>query len=372
MREDLHDGSSSLLKNHNNELTCAHGLTFKLDCSWHSCSLKEREYSMSPKFGLQEFDTNSPPPPVEKCDVSKPKELAKYRKKREEWLGWYEFRKDEPNSIEGQIIRMTFEDMSYRMMTKPRGETSQDVKIAARNGLLVHMLDIGYAATQILAIRRLLDKGSDVMSMQRLLNSIKANRKLITRENYVAYDGKPYGPDGWQSLPASPEIQMWGAEAPGLYGYLMSGERHKLFDKLSGVSVASRSRQDLISVTIFERLEGWLRSVEAEKLVTLSHKFFAHAAGAESRGNLTLSGFPLGDIEKAQRAIVRVERAITDDILFIGVAREVVAMQPLGFLHGLDAPYVTTEMIAKMNTHWDELKAERNTWSKGYEDDLYS
>jgi len=326
---------------------------------------------MSEELGLQEFDPNAPPPAVEDCDVLKPRELAKYRLKRAEWLRLYEFRRDEPNNIEGQIIGMTFLDMSYRMMTKPRNDIPQDVNIAARNGLLAHMLDLGYAATQVLAIRRLLDKGRNVASLQRLLTNLKSNRKLITRENYVAYDGKPYNPDGWQSLPTSPEIQIWGSEAPGLHGYLMSNERHKLFDKLSGVSETNRSRTDLISKSIFDRLEGWLRSAEAEKLVTLSHEFFAHAADSNSLGAPVGSGVLLSDIEKAQRAIVRVERAITDDILFIGVAREVVAMQPLGFLSALDEPYVTAETIAKMDAHWDELKAERETWSQGYDSDLY-
>ena len=327
---------------------------------------------MSPELGLQEFDPNAPPPPVENCDVLKPQELAKYRVKRAEWLGWYKFQTNEPNNIEGQIIGMTFLDMSYRMMTKPRSDIPQDVNIAARNGLLAHMLDLGYAATQVLAIRRLLDTRPDVASLQRLLNDLKSNRRLITRENYVAYDGKPYNPDSWQLLPASPEIQIWGSDAPGLHGYVISNERHKLFDQLSGVSVTNRSRTDLISANIFDKLQGWLRSVEGEKLVRLSHKFFAHAADSDSRGTLADSGVLLSDIEKAQRAIVRVERAITDDILFIGVAREVVAMQPLGFLSALDAPYVTTETIAKMDAHWDELKAERETWSQGYENDLYS
>jgi hypothetical protein len=327
---------------------------------------------MSPKFGLQESDPNAPPPPVNKCDVFDFTKLRRYKAKRKEWLDWYGFQKGEPNSIEGQIVQMTFEDMSYRMMTKPRVEAPQDVNISARSLLLAHMLDVGYAARQVLAIRRLLDKGSHVMSMQRLLNNIKANRHLITRENYVAHDGKPYDPDGYESLPASPDIQMFGVDAPVFFGYLMSGERHKVFDKLSGVPAANRSRTDLISEKIFDRLESWLRSAEAEKLVTLSHKFFAHAADAATRGNLTHASFPFSDVEKAQRAIVRVERAITDDILFIGVAREVVASEPLGFLNRLDSPYVTTEMIAKMDAHWDELKAERNTWSKGYENDLYS
>ena len=67
----------------------------------------------------------------------------------------------------------------------------------------------------------------------------------------------------------------------------------------------------------------------------------------------------------------QVERAITADLLMIGVAREVVAMQPLGFLKSLDAPYVGTETLAKMDAHWKELKDERNSWSKGYEEDLY-
>jgi hypothetical protein len=326
---------------------------------------------MTPNFGLQVTDPHASPPPVEKCDVLSSTRLTEYRKERAKWLGWYEYRKDEPNNIEGQIIRMIFLDMGYRVLMMPRGEPPQDANIAARNGLLGASLDIGYAATQVLAIRRLLDGRPDVTSLQRLLSDLKKNRSLITRENYVAWDGKPYDPNGWQSLPPSPEIQIYGAEAPGLYGYVISKVRHELFDKLSGVSATKRSRTDLIRVALFDKLKGWLRSVEAEKLILLSHKFYAHAADANSLGSLANAGVLLSDIEKAQKAIVRVERAITDDILFIGVARAVVGMQPLGFLKGLDAPYVTTETIAKMDAHWDELEAERNTWSKGYESDLY-
>ena len=54
----------------------------------------------------------------------------------------------------------------------------------------------------------------------------------------------------------------------------------------------------------------------------------------------------------------------------MGVARDVVAMPPLGFLKSLDTPYVATEMLAKMDAHWDELKVERNNWGKDYEGDL--
>jgi hypothetical protein len=325
------------------------------------------------EFGLLDTDPhNKPLTPVEKCEVSNLTSLARYRKKRAQWLGWYQFRKEDPNSIEGQIIGMTFLDMSYRILAKPRRNTEGAGDIAARNGLLAHVLDQGYAATQVLAIRRLLDKGSSVISVQRLLSDIQKSRDLITRENYVAYDGKPYDPDGWASLPPSAEAQIWGVEAPGFHPWLMSGVRHNLFDKLSGVSRTNRSRSDKIAKTVFEKLQARLRSVEAEKLITFSHKFFAHAADMSTRGTLTYSGVLLSDLEAAQKAIVRVERAITDDLLMIGVAREVVAMEPLGFLKSLDAPYVGKETLAKMDAHWKELKDERNSWSKGYEGDLYS
>lgn len=228
---------------------------------------------MSSTFGLEKPDPHIPIPPVEACDVSNPNKLAQYRGKRAKWLGLYEFRKDEPNNVEGQIIRMVFLDMSYRILTRPRRETPQEANIAARNGLLAHMLDIGYAATQVLAIRRLLDKRSDVSSLQRLLTDIRYNRTLITRENYVAHDGTPYDPNAWQSLPPTPESHIWGVEAPGFHRYMISNERHKVFDNLSGTTREQRSRTDLISERIFDTLQGWLRSVEAEKLLTLSHKF---------------------------------------------------------------------------------------------------
>jgi hypothetical protein len=106
-------------------------------------------------FGLQP-PVSQAIPDVTKCDVSDFKLLRKYRAKRAEWLRWYEFEKNEPNNIQGQIIRMVFLEMGYRVLSKPRGDVPTDVKIAARNPLLAHMLDLGYAATQVLAIRRLL------------------------------------------------------------------------------------------------------------------------------------------------------------------------------------------------------------------------
>jgi hypothetical protein len=327
----------------------------------------------SDTFGLRgRVHEEGDPPAVEKCDVSDFNRLAEYRQKRDEWLGWYSFRKDDPNNIEGQIIGMVFLDLSYRLLAKPRGDMGQGPDIAARSGILAHMLDQGYVATQVLAIRRLLDGRSDVYSIRRLLGDIKKNSSLITREIFVAYDGTPFDPEGWQSLPPSVEAQIFGIDAPGFFRFVRSAERHKMFDKLSGTATASRNRQDLIRTEVFEKLESWLNSAEPEKLVTLSHKFFAHAADLASRNTLGYSGVSLSDIEAAQKAIVSVERAITDDILFVGISRDVVAMTPLGFLQGLDAAYAPKEVLVEMDAHWDELAKDRNKWRNAYEADLYS
>jgi hypothetical protein len=280
----------------------------------------------SNEFGLAESHPFSDEPlPVEECDASEKEALRAYRSKREQWLRWYSFSEKHPNSIQGQIIGMTFLDMSYRTLARPRSDTPPYVKIAARNGLLAHMLDQGYVATQILAIRRLLDSGRGTVSVQRLLTEIKSSRKLITRQNYVAYDGTPYDPDGWRSFPQTVETAIWQGESPGFFIFQRSQHRHETFDKLSGKSANDRSRSDLIQPGIFSRLQGWLASIEAKQLVRLSHEFFAHAAEKSYQGELEYKGVLLSDIESAQKAIVRVERAISDEILFIATVRDVVA-----------------------------------------------
>src|SRR5664280_1956024 len=307
---------------------------------------------------------------VEECDVGDRAALVEYRAKREEWLQWYELRNDEPNSIEQQIFSMIFLDMVYRILAEPRRNTNEDFKIAARSGLLAHFLDQGYVATQILAIRRLLDKRGDVISVRRMLDDICKHRHLLTREIYVCYDGLPYDPDSWRTLPQTVLMQIWGIRAPGLGDYLGALVRHEAFDRLSGVLPSERKRSDLITDGAFDKLTQWLETSPTEKLITLSHKFLAHAADMDSRGTLEYSGVMLADVEEVHRSIIRVERAITDQLLFIGVARDVVPMTPLGFLQGLDSPFVSADSIANMQKHWEQLANERNRWPSGISGEL--
>jgi hypothetical protein len=327
-------------------------------------------------FGRSRCLVPEAPPPtsrykfrVEDCQVQDRAALTEYRGKRNEWLGWYEHSREEPNSIQQQLFSMIFIDLTYRIVYEPRLDASVE-KIAAKRGLLMHLLDQCYVANQVLAIRRLLDDRKDVISLRRLLTDIFRNRHLFTREIYVCYDGLPYESESWQSLPQDDEKRIFGIDAPGLSNYMGSRVRHEVFDRLSGVSPEGRTRTDRIRDGVFDKLEGWIRASPADKLITLSHKFFAHAATPDSRGSIEYSGIKLVDIAEIHRALVRVERAITDQILFIAVARDVVPLPPLGLLKGLDNPYVLSNSIEKMYQRWDELSDERNKWSRGIAEDL--
>jgi hypothetical protein len=309
---------------------------------------------------------------IEECDVEDREALKLYRDKRYEWLSWYGLRKGDPNTIQGQIFSMIFLDLAYRTLAIPRQKTDDGPNVAAQAGLLAHLLDQGYVANQILAIRRMLDHRKDVVSVRRLLDDITENRILLTREIYVCHDGLPYDSEAWQAFPPTIPSQMWGIEAPGFGNYLGSRIRHEIFDRLSGVSSTARKRGDLIRESVFEELRKWLVNDCAQRLVLLSHKFFAHAATVDSRDSLDYSGVAIADVDTVQRAIIRVERAITDLLLFIGIARSVVPMPPLGLLKGLEHPYALNEAISKMENHWEKLTTERNKWANGIADDLWT
>jgi hypothetical protein len=102
----------------------------------------------------------------------------------------------------------------------------------------------------------------------------------------------------------------------------------------------------------------------------LSHKFLAHAATGDSRGSLAFSGIKLSDVDEVQRAFVRVERVITDLLLFIAIGRHVLPMRPLGMFQGLEQPYASSDSVKNMDKIWDQLEEERNQWAKGIEQEI--
>ena len=212
-----------------------------------------------------------------------------------------------------------------------------------------------------------MDDRSDVISVRRLLKDVKSNRKVLTREVYVAGFGDPYDPTPQAATlsPSSGSENDNGLQPAGAMRWASSHEAHKSFDRLSGIDPRARTRHDLIRPLIFERIEGWLSIVEIDQLKTLRDNFFAHAGDALKHGRLqTMQPVRFDALDKAQAAIIRAERAIIDCLLNYRVARNVIPYPPLGMFSGLNVLSSSVTAEAAMQAHWEHLAEERDAWTK--------
>ena len=190
------------------------------------------------------------------------------------------------------------------------------------NPLLTEALLSGYFATQVLAIRRLMDNANkDVISLPRLLKDIHRNLKLFTRENVVGFDGLPYD---YAAVQQRVMLQHLGKAAAhfGLHGLrpdacFPAQMAHQKFDRLIGVRPEDRSRSDRLPKRIINELVRWLDKSGADEIVKWSHTLLAHAAGPNSPNRSAIAAAaPTADkITLCIRAFVQVAEAVTNTIL---------------------------------------------------------
>jgi hypothetical protein len=126
--------------------------------------------------------------PTAQCDVTDKRALQSYRNKRRLWLSW--INTDEHHAIWTVLSSMVWTDVAFKTLTNfAVGHEAN----ALNNHLMVEALLNGHVATQVLAIRRLMDNGnSDIISLRRLVKDLRRDFALFTRENYVCFDGLPY------------------------------------------------------------------------------------------------------------------------------------------------------------------------------------
>ena len=94
------------------------------------------------------------------CDVTDRRALESYRAKRATWLSW--INADEHHAIWDVLSGMVWTDVSFRALTQFAIDAENS---ALHNTLLTEALIGGHVATQVLAIRRLVDnRGDDVIS----------------------------------------------------------------------------------------------------------------------------------------------------------------------------------------------------------------
>jgi len=256
---------------------------------------------------------------------------------------------------------MVWTDASFKALTSfAVGDESNGLN----NSLLAEALLDGHVATQVLAIRRLMDDGnSDVISLRRLVKDLKRNWHLFTRENYVCFDGLPYDYEAVQRKDMLKRIGkgfFWGeTSGPGAYG--TSRMAHEQFDRLARIDPATRNREDRLPASLLTTIEKWLHDSRAEELKEWSHAYLAHAGGPEARKKIAALSVTANKITNAIKAMSRVTEAVSAYILFDGGrSGSLMPVAQFNPFEKLDKPIMQNGGEDAACKLWHQLADERN------------
>lgn len=321
--------------------------------------------SQIPNSESREYDY-----PTSECDVADKKTLKKYREKRSQWLLW--LKGDPDHSVWVQIETMLWNDAIFRLINESRriahktGEPS-----SALNGAFARFTDQGYVATQVLAIRRLMDKRDDVISLRRVLNDMRANKHLMTREHYVAHDGLPFdcervAREFWaKHIEHGTLEQLPGLPSRGPEAFGMARLCHDAFDRLAGTAPANRRRGDIIADTVFSRLDDRLERSGAANVIQYGHKFIAHAADARSRQTLSndQQGITLDKLAGCQRAICEVAHTISACLLWDS-NHGLIPVPQYDLMEHLDQPWLRHDHLKTLRDAWEQNVRNVEQWTE--------
>jgi hypothetical protein len=309
-------------------------------------------------FSLKDCDV----PPVRRSA------LEAYRAKRRTWLDWID--KDKDHAIWTTLSAMIWNDVSFRTLAHLG---ANDPNTPLGNSLVAEKLINGHVATQVLAIRRLMDKTKNTISLRRLISDIRSNYALFTRENYVCHDGLPYNYEAVMRAEIAQHTNtgpFWHATTgPKAWG--MSQMAHQQFDKLSGIAPANRTREDRLPRALLDRIEGWLNASDADELAEWSHVYVAHAGSTENRKALAEAIITNDRITAVTRVLARVTEAISAYLLFAGGRSN--ALMPTAqfnqFEH-LERPVLQPVQLESLHDLWDRLTHERDQFLENVREEL--
>ena len=297
-----------------------------------------------------------------RCKVEDIDLLRQFRRRRKQWIDWLH------GPIRKEITGMMTDDTLFHTINEARGIAQKAPKKSVMfNGLTGAFIDRGHVHIQLMAIRRLLDRRRDTISVHNLLADIKRNKRLITRENYVAYDGLPYEYEDiherWiRSLPMDGGPTMRRVPSEGPKAWMASQRVHERFDQLSDVVADNRSRTDLIQNRMFRDLFSRLK--ECSDIENAASEVIAHIPAKEFHGRTRSRKFKitLHNIEKAQRAICKVVTIIDGPLLWES-SSTLVAMPHYGHLVGFEKGWTTEKGLRALYDIWTQRSEEVDGWA---------
>ena len=246
---------------------------------------------------------------------------------------------------------------------------------ASFNGPLGRFLDQGYISTQVLSIRRLVEREArdddrQPISIRRVLRDIRQHRHLFTREIYVAYDGLPYDyaakRQEWFDANAT-DIRSGAVvrsmDTKGPEAWTSSELVHENFDRMSGVSAEDRDRADLISNNVFDQISNVVALQEIRDVAFFADKFVAHAADPLSRAEVTDEemAISMSKLATCHAALISATKMICEQLLWDASTTPIPTPQFDAFEH-LDTPWVPTPSIEGLQRLWHDRERELSSW----------
>jgi hypothetical protein len=286
------------------------------------------------------------------CDVSDKVNLALFVQKREEWkrciIGTL------PHAVHRQVTHMLWNDTVFRTFNEARRLTieAKSEKFGF-NAPLIRLLDEGFVATQTMSIRRLTDRNfrepeKAVISLVRVIDDIKENTDLVTRENYMCGEGGPYAePDSMKDTVA----------------WMHWRRKQENFDKLSGTDQDKRERLDKLRKSVLQNLGKELKVCGSVRKYT--NKFIAHASDPKTSPQPTEDEMKitLDKLDECYRAIVRVSSFIGSVVLYEHGLGGVPVPQYDQFKN-MSLPMVAKKDMDKLYAFWSERCREVEKWDQ--------
>ncbi len=241
------------------------------------------------------------------------------------------------------------------------------------NSQLMEMLFLGYAFRQALAIRRLVDRGSDVFSLRRVVESMKKNRHALTRQNIVGHDGCPWNAGAASSAwtaSIDPEDVARGETHLGDQGltrsFIDSDLRNGAFDRISELGTVGRDNpQDKVSEYVLDRLLKEMDDQRVKRVTGFVNKFVAHADAKADLADPALSPTN-SDVKQALRSLTQIQTFLTAHVLFES-SGSVVPVPQFDHLEHLEKPVIPPTKIGLARDVWREESKLIDDWAR---DDL--
>lgn len=307
----------------------------------------------------------------EACRIEHRENFDRFAARLEKWRSW--MTQDDHHAISKQVYEMMWSDAQFRLINETWHTPNEEH--SAFNGMLGEALVRGFFATQIIAIRGLIDKSNNVISLPRILTDMRDNAALFSREAYVCAGGYPYDyalakvADQKASAARYSGIGATWRRAEPREQYQVSERAHKRFDILADVLSDARNRSDSVPASVFQGLIDRLEVCGARQIVKAAHKFYLHPADANSRRSVRPQEMEivLEKLDHIHRTIVHISEFIYTWLLGEGTLGNVVPTANFDVLNKMHLPFIGLDRVDELNEWWDKHCIERDNWLNGAE-----